>query len=96
MSLGCVGQADIHIFHNTVDVLKCARWLQQRGLPRELCAALVRLHTVPRVQVTAGSMVVQIGHRGRGCLTGTRSAGALGRIPPLDVISREHRKWQEH
>ena len=81
-SIGGLAQADICAYYDHLDVLLCARWLLQA--PTELVdpavvMAALRWQMLPRVRVTTGIGSFEIGRRGGGAITGSRSAGVLGR-----------------
>ena len=54
-------------------------------MPRQLFAATLALHYAPSVRLAAGDCAATIDARTRGVLTGTRSAGDLGRVITSDV-----------
>ena len=62
-------------------MLRIVVFLVSRGLDEDLAAAVVRVQMLPQVflKVAAGTCVV--GDRSRGGLTGSRLAGAIGRVP---------------
>ena len=49
-------------------------------MPAPLAAAAARQQLLPRVSLRVGDVSAELGKRSRGSLTGSRVAGALGRI----------------
>lgn len=58
-------------------------------------AAAVRHQMLPVVHLSMGPGTVTIRHRSRGGLTGTRTAGTLGRVPVEAVIAERHSTWSQ-
>ena len=75
--------------HDSMRPIKHGRWLEQRGCDKSLVVVVIHVHGIPRVCHRMGAAQVTIPRRARGCFTGTRTAGMLGRIPPADVIGRK-------
>ena len=57
-------------------------------------ACILRLQMLPKVFLHIGSQQVCIANRSVGGLTGSRVAGAMGRVLVEDVIKRRHSHWQ--
>jgi len=74
-------------------VLAIAQWLLARGVPSPLVGAMLRHQMLPHIVVHASSVCAPIKGRSRGGLTGSRTAGALGRIPVEDVIQFRAAQW---
>ena len=93
--------ADIQRYYDTVNVFKCAQWLIDQGFSSHRAACVLRLQMLPKVNLQIGTQNRPISNRTLGSLTGSRSAGACGRIPWVDVLERHaltHNRiaWQEH
>ena len=57
-------------------------------MPRELAAAAARHQLLPKVSLRVGDIDADLGKRSRGSLTGSRVAGALGRIPVEAMLGK--------
>ena len=86
-SQGGVAQMDVEKYYDSLDGLLICRWLEGHGVPRSICACALRHQILPQVRLCAGSACVPIPYRTIGTLTGSRVAGALGRIPVEATIS---------
>lgn len=84
-SRGALLQTDIKQYYDHLSPVACARWMIARGCPSSLAAAAVRHQLCPAVHVKVGSFAAPAGQRARGSLTGSRTAGALGRVPVRDL-----------
>lgn len=93
---GCAAQLDIKAYYDSVSALRCAQWLGDRGAEPALCAAVLRHQLLPRIKDEVGGGEACLPRRGSGTLTGSRTAGALGRIPVLDVFVARHAHWQQY
>eukprot|EP00959_Pyramimonas_sp_CCMP1952_P334685 7008680-Pyramimonas_sp.AAC.1 len=51
---------------------------------------------LPVVQLGLGSLSIPIPQRSRGSLTGSRVAGAMGRVPVESTIRERHQVWPRH
>ena len=87
---------DIKRFYDSILMLRIHRYLLHRGCDFRLAACLLRLHMCPAVLITFANCEVGIGSRTVGVLTGTRTAGLLGRIPVEDVIQKRHHIWEQY
>lgn len=85
-SSGAIAQGDIKQYYDHVDPVRCGAWLLERGCCPELVGAAVRHQLMPRVEVAIASSRAEVGDRARGALTGSRVAGALGRVAVRDVM----------
>lgn len=80
-STGAVVQTDIRTFYDKIDVGRAVMEAASRGLPPAIAAAAVRHQLLPCIQTHAADVCVgQLGRRATGALTGSRTAGALGRV----------------
>lgn len=91
---GCAAQLDIKAYYDILFAVLCMWWLLDRGCDRALCAAVLRHQLLPRICVEATGGTGLIPRCGTGTLTGSRTAGALGRIPVLDAFIERHAVWQ--
>ena len=94
-SAGAVAQADIRQYYDSVVLLLVCQWLEQRGVPLALLAAALRHQMLPTLIIDVGACGVEIHGRSSGCLTGSRVAGLLARVPPVDVVQRRHEAWRD-
>ena len=93
-SAGAVAQADIQQYYDSLVLLLVCRWLEERGVPGALLAAVLRHQMLPNILVEVGGSEVAIDGRSERCLTGSRIAGLMSRIPPVDVIQLKHEEWK--
>jgi len=91
-----IAQMDIKRFYDSIWMLRIHRYLVHRGFDVRLSACLLRLHVCPAVIITFARCEVAIGNRTIGVLTGTRTAGLLGRIPVEDTIQKRHHVWEQY
>ena len=66
----------------------------QAGVPAALMAVCLRIQLFTKVVLNVGHTTIAIARRTKGGLTGTRTAGALGRIPILDMIAAREEAWR--
>ena len=91
-----VAAGDIKTYHDMVRYSTLLAGLLERGVPRDLANAAVRLHRAPRVEFAVRTATSRTIRRSRGLLTGASSAGALARIPVEDCVIRALDKWRAH
>jgi len=91
-----VAQMDIKRYYDSIPVLRIHRYLVSRGCCPSAAACFLRLHCCPSVSLSWGVASVTIAGRTVGALTGTRSAGLLGRVPVEDVIQQRHQVWEQY
>jgi hypothetical protein len=89
-----IAKADIETFYDSLNMILVALWLQDHGLAKADCARVVRLQLLPRLVLHIGGAKAIFKCRACGSLTGSRVAGALGRVPVEDTMSRRWRFWQ--
>ena len=90
-SAGCVAQADIRNFYDSLPVWRIIERLRQEGFDDADLSALVRLQMFVQVTLSWSMMrasTAPVRNRSCGGLTGSRCAGFLGRCP-LEFIARE-------
>lgn len=81
MSEGALMQSDIRAFYDNVDVIKAAQLARSDGLDAATAAAVLRHQLSPGIHVrVSGADGGIIEGRTTGALTGSRLAGALGRV----------------
>jgi len=95
MSKGCVAQADIRKYYDHLRPLLLFIWMVRRGYTKELASTFLRLHLCPVVSIKVGDHHALFPTRCSGTLTGSRSAGAAGRIPLLDVSQLRLEAWAQ-
>ena len=93
-SKGCACQQDVRKYYDALRAIRVARWLRDETGSSDEAATLVKLHACPLVVLKAGSAFATLSARTVGMHTGSRSAGAAGRIPLLDVASQRMHFWQ--
>jgi len=92
-SRGGLAQADVEQYYDTIDVLAIAMWLVSRGFPLADAAAAARRQMLPRLANTVGATTtISIPARAVGSLTGSRTAGALARVPVEETMAAIRRE----
>ena len=89
-----IAQADIRQYYDSLNVPSLAWWLHQEGLGIGWASAIARLQLVPKINLRAGEESACIEGRTSGSLTGSRVAGALGRIPVMHVLDQRAPLWE--
>ena len=84
-SKGCVAQADIKKYYDHLRPLLLYAWMMRQGYTKELASTFVRFHLCPKISLRVGGQEAFFDIRCSGTLTGSRSAGAAGRLPLIDV-----------
>lgn len=87
---------DVEKYYDSLDALLVCRWLESRGVPRVICACTLRHQLLPQVLLSVSGACIPIHHRTIGALTGSRVAGALGRIPVEATIADRALQWRQH
>ena len=88
-SRGALAQSDIRSFYDNNDLLLCTQWLLSRcgpALDRAVVVAALRWQLLPEVDVDINIGMFAAPSRTGGSVTGSRVAGALGRIPVEDSL----------
>ena len=91
-----VAQSDIEKYYDSLPTLRIMRWLTARGVPAPLAACALRHQMCPTIVLKVGSSEVKIGGRTVGGMTGSRTAGYLGRIPVEAIIADRLPHWRRH
>ena len=89
-----VAQSDIEKYYDSLPILTIMAWLVQHGVSPAHAACFVRHQMCPRVVLKCGSCEAVIAKRTIGGLTGSRTAGFLGRIPVEAIIADRRSHWQ--
>ena len=89
-----IAQADIRQYYDSLNVLQLALWLHHEGLSKAWAAAIVRMQMLPALTLCTGDCKSTVAVRSNGSLTGSRVAGALGRIPVMSVVSQRSFLWK--
>lgn len=85
-SSGAAVITDVRMFYDGIDVAKAVMSAVSRGLAAPVGAAVVRHQLLPPIDVfVADVRVGELPRRGLGALTGSRTAGALGRFVLRDL-----------
>ena len=71
-------------------------WLTAQGVPAAIAACAVRHQLCPTVVLKVGSAEVNVGGRTIGGMTGSRTAGFLGRIPVEAIIADRRSLWRPY
>merc|ERR1739848_461426 len=90
-----VAQSDILTFYDTLDVLRIVLWCVRRGLDIGTAGAILRLQMFPKICLHTGRSSSDVKNRTKGGLTGSRVAGALGRVPVESVFEKRGRFWHQ-
>ena len=93
-SQGCLAQADVASHYDTLCSVRITRWLLKSGCEPSLAIAALRFQLLPEVILQSGSMQCCIQNRSCGSLTGSRTAGAWGRIPVEATLAKRNSEWQ--
>ena len=93
---GCIGQADVRRYYDSVDLLLVGRCLIARGVHSTIVRAVLQFQLLPTVFINSRFGSVPTHQRTLGTLTGSRCAGVLGQIPILDVCEFEEQFLQAH
>jgi hypothetical protein len=91
---GAAAQADIEKYYDSLDVLSVVRRLEANGLSRGTAGAIVRHQMIVQVFLQVRGVQQCVGARGCGSLTGSRVAGALGRVPVEETLCRMGPHWK--
>ena len=89
-----IAQADIRQYYDSLDVPALAWWLHLEGLNIAWTSAIVRLQMVLAINLRRGEETACVTDRTSGSLTGSRVAGALGRIPVMQVLEQRAPLWE--
>lgn len=57
---GAVARMNRRAYYDSVPTLRCCRWLEAKGAPAALCAAVVRHKFCPKIKVEAGGGEIDI------------------------------------
>jgi hypothetical protein len=90
-----LAQCDIEKYYDSLPTLLIMQWLVDKGAEPAHAACLVRHQMCPKVVLCTGCIQVPIGNRTVGGLTGSRTAGMLGRIPVESIVCDRHPHWQK-
>ena len=85
-SQGAVAQADIRTYYDRIPMVRIAYFLLHAGVSPLLVGAILRHQLLPSVELGEAGMAARINVRSKGGLTGSRVAGACGRIPVEDTL----------
>lgn len=86
-SSGGIAQTDIETFFVTISCVGVVRWFLSNRFDPGCAAAALSIQMLPLANLNSGAMAVEIKNRSGGGLTGSRVAGALGRIPVEQTMS---------
>ena len=89
-----IAQADIRSYYDSLNVPALAWWLHEEGMAIAWASAIARLQLAPTLYLRVGHEKACIDTRAHGSLTGSRVAGALGRIPVLHVLNQRAPLWE--
>ena len=92
----CIMQADIEKYYDSLSPLQVVCWLEANGLEASVCAAALRHQLMPRIRLSACNAEAVIAARASGTITGSRTAGALGRVPVESTFRERWQHWQPH
>jgi hypothetical protein len=93
-SQGAVAQQDIASYYDSIRLLRVARWLVANGAPMSLAASALRHQMLPQVSLSVGGLTIPMNNRSRGSITGSRVAGALGRVLVESTLRDRHTAWR--
>ena len=90
-----VAQMDIKRYYDSIPTLRIFIFLAKASNNPAAAACLLRLHMCPIVALCFSNVCVNVTGRSIGVLTGTRTAGLVGRVPVEDIIHKRHHIWEE-
>ncbi|CAK0829807.1 unnamed protein product [Prorocentrum cordatum] len=93
-SQGCACQQGARECCDAPRAMRVARWFRDETGSCDEAATLVKLHACPLVVLEVGSALATLSSRVVGVRSGSRSAGAAGRTPLLDLASQRMHFWQ--
>ena len=88
-----ISQQDIKQYYESLQPLKVANWIGSVMEKDALAATSLRMHTCPLVVLRSGGYEAAFKSRTGGTFTGSRSAGAVGRIPLLETVHSRMHFW---
>ena len=86
-SHGAIVTVDIQRYYDNVNITKCYAWLIRHGACPARAACMLRIQMLPKVFLHVTTQAKPIENRTLGSLTGSRTAGACGRIPWADATN---------
>ena len=92
-----IAQQDIKSYYDNIDILQIVKFITGKGEHQEAQAisrALLNMHTKTMVSIEVGGAQCDIEGRTSGVLTGTRTAGKMGKIPWLHACQERHAVWE--
>jgi hypothetical protein len=90
-----IAQMDIRRYYDSIPIVRIYRYLVGMDCSRARAACLLRLHCSTPIELSFDAGSIRVLSRTVGALTGTRTAGLLGRIPVEDVIKHRHSAWEQ-
>ena len=94
MSQATISQQDVKQYYDYLQPLKIADWIHSVMHDVELAATLLRIHVCPLIILQVASFEAVFKHRTVGMCTGSRSAGAAGRLPLLEAADSRMPVWE--
>ena len=88
-----IAQQDVEKYYDNLRGLRVVRWLSGRYECGDICATFLKMHSLPTIALRVGSQQALFRNRCVGLFTGSRSAGAAGRLPLLDVAAVRMPIW---
>ena len=89
-----IAQCDIEKYYDSLPVMRIAQWFADTGVSWKYVASILRHQMCPIVVLEAAGFQIKISGRSVGGLTGSRTAGMLGRIPVESVMSERCSYWR--
>ena len=92
-SMMTIAQQDIKSYYDNIDILQIVKFITGKGEHQEAQAisrALLNMHTKKMVSIEVGGAQCDIEGRTSGVLTGTRTAGKMGKILWLHACQERH------
>ena len=101
-----IGQADLHKYYDSLCPIRVARYCEslvvggpiaaeQIGCSQvDVSVTLICMHCLPRIVLRVGQEEAIMAGKGLGMLTGSASAAASGRIPPMELALSRMGSWQ--
>ena len=90
-----IAQMDVKRYYDSIPVVRIYHYWAGNQCNKAHAACLLRLHCCTPIDLSFRAGSTTITSRTVGVLTGTRTAGLLGRIPVEDVIKQRHHVWEQ-
>ena len=94
-SHGAIAQSDIRQFYDSLSLVLVYHWLIEHSVPEVLAGSILRYQRLASARIQVGAATAYIPHRTIDCLTGSRTAGFVARIPVEHMVVKRHLHWEQ-